>query len=142
MLWTYYDVANPWRELYRLKDGMEKILSNYQNKTASEYPAINIWAGADDAILKAELPGMDAKDIDLSINGDTLTLKGERSPEGLKEDEGYHRQERAHGKFVRSIKLPFVVDNNKTEASCKNGVLKVVLPKAEKMRQKRISIKS
>lgn len=142
MFYTDFELINPWRNLYRLRDEMDKTFTDYRERASSEYPAVNIWSGTDDAILMAELPGMNANDIDLSISGDTLTLKGERHPEELKEDESYHRQERLYGKFVRSIKLPFIVDNNKVEAECKNGVLKVRLPKAESAKQKKITIKT
>lgn len=142
MFWTDFDLVTPWRDLYRLKDEMERIFSGYGGATAAEYPAINMWSGADDVVLTAELAGIDAHDIDLSISGDTLTLKGERHAEELKEEEGYHRQERPNGKFVRSVKLPFVVDNSKVEAEHNNGVLKVKLEKAESAKQKKISIKS
>jgi HSP20 family protein len=142
MLWTDFDLITPWRDLYRLKDEMNKVFSGYQEKTSAEYPAVNIWSSADDALLTAEVPGIDAHNIELSISGDTVTLKGELTPEELKEDEGYHREERPNGKFARSIKLPFIVDNNKVEAECKNGILTVMLPKAESEKQKKITIKS
>lgn len=141
MFWTDYELLTPWRDLYRLRDEMDKIFSDSKVKTTSEYPAVNIWSNNEDIILTAELPGIDSNDIDLSISGDTITLKGERKSEELKEDESYHRQERAQGKFVRSIKLPFIVDNNKVEAECKDGILRVKLPKAENEKQKKITIK-
>jgi HSP20 family protein len=142
MFWTDFDLVTPWRDLYRLRDEMDRVFSDYQVRTAVEYPAINIWSGADDVLLTAELPGIEAHDIDLSISGDTLTLKGERHAEKLKEDESYHRQERPHGKFVRSVKLPFVVDNDKVQAEYNNGILKVKLTKTESAKQKKITIKS
>jgi HSP20 family protein len=142
MFWTDYDLITPWRDLYRLRDEMDKAFSDNRVRTSTEYPAVNIWSSSDDIVLTAELPGIDTKNIDLSISGDTLTLKGERNPEELKEDESYHRQERSQGKFVRSIKLPFIVDNNKVEAECKNGILKIRLPKAESEKQKKITIKA
>ena len=142
MFWTDYDLLTPWRDLYRLRDEMDKAFSDYKVRTSNEYPAVNIWSSNDDIVLTAEIPGIDIKDIDLSISGDTLTLKGERIPEVLKEDESYHRQERSYGKFVRSIKLPFLVNNNKVEAEFKHGILEVRLPKAENEKQKKITIKS
>ncbi|MGA1824674.1 MAG: Hsp20/alpha crystallin family protein [bacterium] len=142
MLWTDFDAITPWRDLYRLKNEMNKIFSDYQTRTSAEYPLINIWSSADDALLTAEVPGIDAHNIELSISGDTITLKGETTTEKLKEEECYHRQERPYGKFTRSIKLPFIVDSNKVEAECKNGILKIKLPKTEDTKQKKITIKS
>lgn len=142
MFWTDYDLLTPWRDLYRLRDEMDKAFSDYKVRTSAEYPAVNIWSSTNDMVLTAEIPGIDSNDIDLSISGDTLTLKGERNPEELKENESYHRQERSYGKFVRSIKLPFFVDNNKVEANYTNGILKIRLPKAESEKQKKITIKS
>lgn len=142
MFWTDFDLTTPWRDLYRLKNEMNKVFSDYQPRTSTEYPAVNIWSSADDALLTAEVPGIDAQNIDLSVSGDTVTLKGELTPEELKEDEGYNRQERTYGKFARSIKLPFVVDNSEVEAECKNGILRIKLPKTEDAKQKKITIKS
>ncbi|MGA1868004.1 MAG: Hsp20/alpha crystallin family protein [bacterium] len=142
MFWTDFDLVTPWRDLYRLKDEMDRVFSDYKVQTSTEYPAINIWSGADEALLTAELPGIDAQSIELSISGDTLTLKGERHAEELKDEESYHRQERPYGKFVRSVKLPFVVDSNKVAAEYANGVLKITLPKAESEKQRKITIKS
>jgi HSP20 family protein len=142
MLWTNYDLYNPWNELRRMKEEPNHFFSEKGNERYHEFPAINLWSNSDDAILTAELPGVEDKDIDLAINGDIFSLKGERKFEEVKEEEGYHRQERFNGKFSRTIKLPFAIDSNAVEAKLKDGILKVTLPRAESEKQKKITINS
>ncbi|MBW2649019.1 MAG: Hsp20/alpha crystallin family protein [Deltaproteobacteria bacterium] len=106
-------------------------------------PSINVTEDDKEVRISAELPGMDEKDIDVSLTSDTLTIKGEK--EEKEEDKGkeYYRMERSYGSFQRVIPLPDEIDTEKTEASFKNGVLNVVLPKiAEaKSSRKKIAIK-
>ena len=85
---------------------------------------------------------MAAEDLDISVLNNSLTLRGTRKRAELKEGETYHRQERWQGKFVRSLELPFAVDAEKVEATYKNGVLTVVLPKKEEVKPKAIEIKA
>ena len=143
MLWANYNLYNPWNELRRMKEELNHVFSGRGNERYyDDFPAINLWSNADDAILTAELPGVEDKDIDLTISGDIVSLKGERKSEELKEEEGYHRQERFNGKFSRTIKLPFAIDSNAIEANLKNGILKVTLSRAESDKQKKITINS
>lgn len=92
--------------------------------------------------VKAELPGLDAKDIDISIHGDVLTIKGEKRREEEKKEAGYYSSERYFGAFQRSFRLPAEVAGDKVGAVFKNGVLSVTLPKIEERKKKRIEIKS
>lgn len=105
------------------------------------YPKVNIREDADGFYLEALLPGVDPKNLDMSVVGSTLTLSGERVEE---EGEGrtWHRRERGAGKFLRTIELPVDIDANKVQAEYRNGVLRVTLPKAEQVRPKRIAIKA
>jgi HSP20 family protein len=91
--------------------------------------------------LDAEIPGMDAKDIDISLNEGTLTIKGQKKQEREEKEETYHLIERRFGTFTRSIPLAKGVDSNKVRASYKNGVLRVTLPKSEEAKKKEIKIK-
>jgi len=91
-------------------------------------------------VVRAEIPGVDAKDIDVSATRDSLTIKGERKPAPVEEARGWHRRERDHGVFNRSISLPTPVDPDKIRASYVNGVLEVVLPKAEESRARKVKI--
>jgi HSP20 family protein len=103
---------------------------------------MNVWANDDGLVLTTEVPGVNPQDIDISVVGETLTLSGERMPDELKEGSRYHRQERGYGKFTRSVQLPFPVDVNAVEASFKDGVLHVAMPRAEEDKPRKITVKS
>jgi HSP20 family protein len=92
-------------------------------------------------IVKAEVPGMDAKDIQLSLQGEMLTVRGEKKQEKEEKDERYHRVERSYGSFMRSIRLPVAVDASKVTATFKNGLLTVTLPKTPASKGTMIPIK-
>ena len=93
-------------------------------------PWVDILETKDKLLIKAELPGLEAKDIKVSISGDILTIKGEKEKEEEERDEHYHYCERYCGFFHRSFRLPVAVQSDKVEESFKNGVLKITLPKA------------
>ena len=142
MFWPEIDVMSCLNELQRMRDEIDRIFSFTRASARYEFPLLNIWRSSENAVLEAELPGLDPKDIDISMSGDTLTLKGERRQEEIKGKDGYHRRERSFGKFSRTIKLPFNVDSNKAEAKFTKGVLTLSLPLAESAKQKKITIKS
>jgi len=128
----------------RLQREMDRLFDEIypeRTRTAPSYPAMNVWADEDSVLVTAELPGLDAKDIQLDVLENTLTLRGERKPDELPEGARYHRQERGYGQFARSLQLPFKVDANKVKATFKDGVLRVKLPRAEEDRPKKIAIK-
>lgn len=108
----------------------------------SYVPPIDIVHGEDALTIKAELPGMKADDVQLSVHGDTLTLSGEKKDETEKSDGNCHHVERRYGSFQRRITLPADVDADKIEAHCTDGVLTVVLPKSEKAKAKRIAVRN
>ncbi|RLC62978.1 MAG: Hsp20/alpha crystallin family protein, partial [Chloroflexi bacterium] len=91
-------------------------------------------------VIKAEIPGVKDKDIDVSVEGDTLTIKGEKKAESEVKEENYHRSERYYGSFFRSIPLPSTGDAEKMEASYEDGVLEVSLPKAAEVKPKKIPV--
>ena len=103
-------------------------------------PAIEVFEKEDKFVVKAELPGMKEEDIDVSVIGDTLTLKGERKAETEVKEEDYYCCERSYGSFFRSIALPSTVDAKKIEASYENGILEVSLPKAAEVRPTKVSV--
>ena len=109
---------------------------------AREYPLINLYEDQNALYLEALAPGADPGSINISIVGDTLTLSGEkRRVAGEVKPEAFHREERAAGKFVRSIDLPVQVDDsNNPKAEYKNGLLLVSLPKSEKAKPKQITV--
>jgi len=93
-----------------------------------------------DITIKAEIPGIEAKDFDVSIDGRLLTIKGEKKQEQKEKDETYYRVERLYGYFKRTIELPAEVDPNKVDASYKRGILKIRLRKSKESKTKRIKI--
>jgi len=103
-------------------------------------PAIEVFEKEDKYVVKAELPGMKEEDIDVSVVGDTLTIKGERKAESEVKEEDYYCCERSYGSFFRSMALPSNVDAKKVEASYEGGVLEVSLPKAAEVKPKKISV--
>jgi HSP20 family protein len=92
-------------------------------------PFLDVSETKDAMVVKAEMPGVDPKDIEIALTGDLLTLKGEKTKEAEEKDEHYHRMERTYGAFVRSVRLPMAVDGSKVTATFKNGLLVVTLPK-------------
>lgn len=134
-----------WREMDRLQRDMNRLFNRYspsRARTASHYPAINIWVNEDGQYLSAEMPGIKADDINISVDGDTLTISGERSSDDIPEGAQFHRKERGFGKFSRTIQLPFAVDAENVEANFKDGVLNITLPKTEAEKPKQIPIKT
>ena len=140
----------PFREVSRLRNEMDRLWDDYfgpgrralQPMEEAWLPAVDVSETGDKITVKAEIPGMEAKDIEISMVGDTLTIKGEKKVEREEKEENYHMVERSYGSFSRAMKLPAVVDPDKVEATYKNGVLTVVLPKKEEVKPKAIEIKA
>jgi HSP20 family protein len=105
-------------------------------------PALDISETKDAVVVKAEVPGMEAKDIQLSLHEQILTLKGEKKQEKEEKDEHYYRVERSYGAFARTVRLPATVDGSKVTAAFKNGLLTVTLPKAPAAKGTTIPIKA
>ena len=133
---TYYE---PFGEFRRLQREINRLFDGV-GVDADEFPAVNVWSNADGIVVNAELPGVESKDINISINQDVLTIEGERKTQELSEGVVCHRSERGEGRFVRSIKLPFEVDADKVKAQCKLGVLTVTMPRAETSKPRKIAI--
>jgi HSP20 family protein len=93
-------------------------------------------------IIKAEIPGMDKKDINITVSDGMLTIKGEKKHEKKEENEHYHRVERRYGAFSRTVRLPREVKAAKVDATYKDGVLSIKLPKSEAAKPKKIEVKS
>lgn len=108
--------------------------------TGAWAPAVDIFEQGGDLVLKAELPGVDSKDVDVRIENNVLTLKGERKVDSDVKRDNYHRVERAYGAFTRAFTLPTTVDTTKVKADFKDGVLRIVLPKREESKPKQVQI--
>ncbi len=105
-------------------------------------PSVDISETDGNVQITAELPGLEAKDIDLDVSGDMLTLRGEKKMEEEQKDERHYCRERYSGFFQRSFRLPAGVESDKVDAQFKNGVLTINIPKTEESRQKKIEIKT
>ena len=140
----------PFREVSRLRREMDRLWDDYfgsgrrglQPLQAVFAPAVDVKETAEAIVVKAEVPGMDAKDINISITGEVLTIKGEKKSEREEKEENYHLVERNYGSFSRSLTLPAAVDVDKIEAKYDKGVLTVTCPKKEEVKPKPIEIKS
>jgi HSP20 family protein len=142
MLWSDLErlgrLWDPWREFER----MHRTLPKWASQSAIEFPAVNVWVAGDTAVITTELAGVDPQSIDISVVGKSITLRGSRDPEGLSGDESYHRRERWHGQFTKTIEIPFNIEAAKVEAKFTKGVLHITLPRAEAEKPKKITVKS
>jgi HSP20 family protein len=125
----------------KLLDGLDPF-QLHRLRNVREYPPLNIHDAGDAYVLSAQIPGMAPDEVELTISGETLTMRGERKrPEGVK-DESYRRQERPVGRWSRTITLPDRVDSAQVSASFANGILVVQLPKAESAKPRHITVGS
>ena len=131
---------DPLHEMQRLKREVNRVFAGLEQPLNPEGPPVNAWVGESDVVVTAELPGVDPAKMDVSVVGDTLTISGTREAEILKEGESYHRQERNHGRFTRSLQLPFHVETGKVEAKYDRGILRITLPRAESDRPKKVPV--
>ena len=104
-------------------------------------PSVDVSEPEDKLLIKAELPGLEAKDVNISISGNLLTIKGEKKKEEEEQDEHHHYVERYSGSFQRSLRLPVNVQADKVEAIFDKGILKIILAKAEEAKKKEIEVK-
>ncbi len=121
--------------------GFDKVFGGGVDFGTSTFPPLNVSVDRENVYVTAELPGMSPEDLDLSITADRLELKGERKPNGEVADEKFHRRERPHGHFNRLVSIPERVDADKIQATFKDGILTVVMPKAAEARPRQITVK-
>ena len=107
--------------------------------TARAFPSINIWEQRDEFMAEAEVPGVKVEDLDISVAGNELTLKGRR-PDIAEDGTIYHRRERGVGSFTRMVRLPVEIDSSRVEASLRDGVLTLKLPKPETVKPRKIKV--
>jgi len=139
---------DPFHEVSTMRDDMERffdsMLGRYPRERAQTLwaPAIDIEETNDSMVIRAELPGMNKDEIKVTVAEDTVTISGERKYESEKKDRTFHRVERAYGSFQRTVMLPVSVQGDKAVASYKAGVLELVLPKAERVKAREITVES
>ncbi|MBI2851597.1 MAG: Hsp20/alpha crystallin family protein [Chloroflexi bacterium] len=131
-----------YRRVWNILDEVEHLTKHtWESWTPSGLcPRFDLFEIKDDLVLKADLPGLRKEDIDISLENDCVTIKGERKIEEFPADTKYYSCERSFGSFTREVCLPVPVDADKISATFDNGVLEIKLPKAEEARAKRIEI--
>ncbi|HKN37127.1 MAG TPA: Hsp20/alpha crystallin family protein [Terriglobales bacterium] len=141
---------DPFRDLNMLQDRMNRLFDDAGRTwrtdepaaTTSWSPSVDIFETEGEIVVKAELPGMDRKDIQLNLENNVLSLRGERKFQKETKDDNYHRIERSYGVFSRAFSIPATVDEERIRADYKDGVLKIVLPKKDQAKPKQIKIAS
>jgi HSP20 family protein len=132
---------DPFRQLQQEMGRLFDSIDPFQSlRHVRQYPPINVYDAGESYVLSAQLPGLAPEDVELTITGETLTMRGERKrAEGVKDD-SYRRQERPLGRWSRTVTLPDRVDSAQVSASFANGVLTVSLPKAESAKPRHITV--
>ena len=140
---------SPLNELGRIRSQIERLFENPFDLVVPSTgffegwtPAVDVHEDKDKYVVKAEVPGMKKEDIDVSLDGSTLTISGERKHEQERKEDETYRSERFFGRFQRNITLPAAVDASKIDANYKDGVLTITLPKSEEAKPKQIQVKT
>ena len=121
--------------------GTRSPLRPWGDGEAGFMPPVDVHETNDRVIVEAELPGVEPKNVDIRVEGDALIIRGERKQEKEQKEGGFYRMERSYGRFERQVELPSYTDPQKCEATYKNGVLKVELPKKEEAKPRSIEVK-
>jgi len=148
-IWKPFTELAPFGEFERMRRDMDGLLDSFfeggprsRSEERGEWlPSLDVSETKNELVVKAEVPGMDAKDIDISLSDGVLTIKGEKKEEKEEKEANYHLVERSYGAFARSVQLPKEVRDGKISASYKDGILKITLPKSEEAKKKEIKIK-
>ncbi|MEJ5241703.1 MAG: Hsp20/alpha crystallin family protein [Anaerolineales bacterium] len=137
----------PFREMLTLREMMDRMIDEvferpFVSVLSGQVPAIDMYQTDNEVVVKAALPGVKADDVQISVTGDVLTIKGEIKQEEEQKGRSYHIREHRWGAFERSIILPTAVVADKAKAEFENGILTITLPKAEEVRPKTITVKA
>jgi len=138
-----WENRSPFAELERIRRQMERQLEGWpaQRQTPGVFPLINLTENKDSFFIRAELPGMSSGDLDMQATSNSVSISGERKIPAENKEAKYHRREREAGKFSRVVGLPSEIDPDKVEASMVNGILTVVVPKAQAAKPRQISVR-
>ena len=139
---------DPFRDMVTLREKMNRLFedvftSRSEDKeftTSSWAPAVDIFETENELVMSAEIPGVDEKDIEIKIEDNTLSLKGERKFEKETKEENYHRIERSYGSFYRAFTLPNSIDPEKIQAEHENGILRITMPKRQELKPRKVKI--
>lgn len=139
----------PWTGLTSLRKEMERLFDRFWEGDFPEVVPVGEWSPRldlsetkDVLVVRAEIPGIEAKDVQISLQDQVLTIKGEKKQEKEEKDEHHYRMERSHGVFARSLRLPVLVEREKVTAKFKNGVLTITLPKGPSAKETTIPVKA
>ena len=140
----------PFRDLISLREAMDRLFEESFIRPRIGWPAplgvgalaVDMYETDQDVVIKSSVPGVKPDDLDITITGDTLTIKGETKAEEKVERANYIRQEHRYGAFCRSLTLPTTIVAEKAKAEFENGVLTLTLPKAEEVKPKTIKVKA
>ena len=137
-----YRIRSPWEELHRMRQQLDQMFddSPQQRVSAGVFPLINLSEDQDNYYIRAELPGVKGEDLDIQVTGKNLAISGERKIAAEEASAKYHRREREAGTFSRMIVLPGEINSDKVEANLENGILNIVVSKAEIAKPKQISV--
>lgn len=140
--WTpFTDMVTLREKMNRLFEDMFTGRSEDKDLTASTWaPSVDIYETESELVMTAEIPGIDEKDVEIKIEDNTLTLKGERKFEKETKEENYHRIERSYGSFYRAFTLPNSIDPDKIQAEHENGILKITMPKRQELKPRKVKI--
>ncbi len=138
---------DPVREMVGMRDEMDRIFEDFFSRSPAGYEGygtinLDMMQTNDEIVVKASVPGINPDDLNISITGDTLTIRGEIKKDEEVDKTDYHLREIRYGSFARSVLLPCQVIADKAKAEFENGILKLVLPKAEEVKPKTITVKA
>ena len=137
----FRDLLATQRDFDRLfREAFSPVFGEGELSTRTWAPSVDIYENGDNLVLKAELPGVDPKDVEVRVENNTLYLKGERKFENEVKEQNYHRVERSYGSFARSFSLPNSISTDKVKAEFKDGLLTLTMPKREEAKPKTIKI--
>jgi HSP20 family protein len=139
---------DPFRDMGTLRDRMNRLFEDMTSSQGEEKdlmarswaPSVDIYETENEVVLSAEIPGVDEKDVEIKVEDNNLTLRGERKFEKETKEENYHRIERSYGSFFRSFALPSYIDQDRIEAEQENGILKIHMPKRAELKPRKVKI--
>ena len=137
--------VTPFRGLLNIQDEFNRLFDDFFDsmslpEAVDFVPGIDVSETKNEIRVKVDLPGLTEKDVEVNLSGDVLSIKGERKEESEEKDENYYRKERMYGSFLRQIQIPKKIKTDQVKAKFKNGVLHVILPKAEDALEKGIKV--
>ena len=135
-----YGAGSIFREFERLRRSVDDLLEGFPGRPPTTYPAVNVWTNQEKVMVTAELPGVKPDALDISVNGNSMTIHGK--PESDETYRNYHRRERPDAEFHKTVELLCRVEDDKVEARLEKGILAIALPRSIVDKPRRITVKS